>query len=94
LDSANDEADVDAPGLPIHHGDFFEEVVANYTADQIEESDWTEQADYIRQSKKPESMSPKQFLSSLRHLVAVLAKFPQTPFKNVFTEDELKRIYL
>jgi hypothetical protein len=94
LDSANDEAAVDAAGLPIHDVDFFEEVVANYTADQFDKADWTEQADYIRALKKPKSMSPKQFLSRLRHLVAVLAEFPQAPLENIFSEDELKRIYL
>jgi hypothetical protein len=94
LDSANDEAALDAAGHPIHDADFFEEVVANYAADQINEADWTEQADYIRSLKKPKSMSQKQFLSRLRHLVAVLAEFPQAPLENIFQEDELKRIFL
>jgi hypothetical protein len=47
LDSANDEADQDAAGLPIHDINFFEEVIMNYTADQIDRANWTEQADYI-----------------------------------------------
>jgi hypothetical protein len=51
LDSANNEAAVDAAGLPIEDIDFFEEVVANYTANQIDKADWTEQADYIRSLK-------------------------------------------
>jgi hypothetical protein len=94
LDSANDEAEVDAAGQPVHDIDFFEEVVANYTADQIDEADWAEQADYIQTLKKPRAISLKQFLSRLRHLVAVLAEFPQAPQNNVFQEDELKQIYL
>jgi hypothetical protein len=39
-------------------------------------------------------MSPRQFLSRLRHLVAVLAEFPQDRLESIFVEDELKRIYL
>jgi hypothetical protein len=94
LDSANNEAALDAAGQPIHAVIFFEEVVKNYTANQINEANWIEQADYIRSLKKPKAMSPKQFLSRLRHLVAVLAEFPQALLKNVFSEDELKRIFL
>jgi hypothetical protein len=94
LDSAHDEAAVDAAGLPIHNTGFFEEVVANYIAGQINEANWTEQADYIPSLKKPKSMTPKHFLSQLRHLVVVLAKFPQAPIENAFSEDELKCIYL
>ena len=47
LDSADDEAAVDAARLPIHDIGFFEEVVANYTADQINKANWTKQVDYI-----------------------------------------------
>jgi hypothetical protein len=42
LDSANDEAAADVAGLPIHDANFFEDVVANYTANQIDEANWTE----------------------------------------------------
>jgi hypothetical protein len=38
-------------------------------------------------------MTPKQFLSQLRHLISMLASFPQGP-PAIFTEDELKRIFL
>jgi hypothetical protein len=47
LESALDEALLDAAGHPVQDVAFFEEVIANYTADQIDEADWTEQADYI-----------------------------------------------
>jgi hypothetical protein len=47
LDLAKDEADADAAGLHIHDNDFFEDVIANYTAGQIDKANWTEQADYI-----------------------------------------------
>jgi hypothetical protein len=45
LDLANDEAKLDAAGLPIHDHDFFQEVIANYTTYQINKAKWTEQAD-------------------------------------------------
>jgi hypothetical protein len=95
LESALDEALLDAAGQPVQDIAFFEEVVANCTADQIDEAHWTEQAEYIRALKKPRTMGPKQFLSRLRHdLVTVLAEFPQAPLESIFAEDELKRIYL
>jgi hypothetical protein len=61
LDLANNEAGMDAAGLPIHDNDFFEEVVANYTANLIDEANWAEQADYIRTLQKSKLMSWKQF---------------------------------
>jgi hypothetical protein len=58
---------------------FFTDAVGNFMADLFDEADWTEQADYIRMLRKPKSMPPKKFLSRLRHLVLMLASFPQAP---------------
>jgi hypothetical protein len=52
-----------------------------------------EQANYISALHQPKTMTPKQFLSQLWHLVSMLASFPQAP-ANIFMEDERKCIFL
>jgi hypothetical protein len=72
---------------------FFADAVGNFMADLFNEADWMEQADNIWTLRKPKTMTPKQFLSQLQHLVSMLASFPQAPVI-IFTENELKRIFL
>jgi hypothetical protein len=72
---------------------FFANAVGNFMDDLFDKADWTEQANYTRALRKPKTMTPKKFLSRLWHLVWMLASFPQVP-ANIFTEDELKRIFL
>ena len=78
---------------PVHNMVFFNECAGNFLANLFDESDWTEQADYIRAVHKPKPMTPKQFLLHLRHLVLMLGSFPQAP-PNISMEDELQRIFL
>jgi hypothetical protein len=90
VDAADDAAVVQPP---VHDMVFYTDAVGNFMADLFDKADWTEQADYIWTLQKPKTMTPKQFLSRLQHLVSMLASFPQAP-ANIFTKDELKRIYL
>jgi hypothetical protein len=78
VEASHDAAPVQPP---IHDMRLFTDCVGNFMADLFDEAYWTEQADYTCALCKPKTMTLKQFLSRLRHLVLMLASFPQAPVK-------------
>jgi hypothetical protein len=82
VEAADDAAVVQPPD---HDMTFFTDAIGNFMANLFDEADWTEQANYIRMLRKPKTMTPKQFLSQLRHLVLMLTSFPQAP-ANIFMD--------
>jgi hypothetical protein len=85
LEEANPDAERDVP--------FFEEQLSNLIADRFDDEEWEGMVDYIRTIRKPMSLDAKQLLGRIRHMIQATQLLPNatTP---IFTEDEVKRIYL
>ena len=73
--------------------ELFDLCVANLVNERYEHDACSDMIDYLRSIRKPKSLTAKMLLSRLEEIIEAMQQLPNAP-NPIFSEDELKRIYL
>ena len=73
--------------------ELFDLCVASLVSERYEHDTCSDMIDYLRSIRKPKSLTAKMLLSRLEEIIDAIQQLPNAP-DPIFSEDELKRIYL
>jgi hypothetical protein len=73
--------------------ELFDLCVANLVNERYEHDTCSDMIDYLRSIRKPKSLTAKMLLARIEEIVEAIQQLPNAPTP-IFSDDELKRIYL